>query len=76
MLAVHNTAGGTNSCGFQSSVNNAMDALRVFHLAANVKEYHNKRNRRGLNLVNELAMNLNYGVQSTFRDIPCPNTPV
>ncbi|GFY09496.1 putative RNA-directed DNA polymerase from transposon BS [Trichonephila clavipes] len=25
-----------------------------------------------LNMVNELAMRLNHGIQSTFRDIPCP----
>ncbi|GFS75355.1 hypothetical protein TNCV_2967621 [Trichonephila clavipes] len=26
-------------------------------------------------MVNELAMKLNHDVQSTFRDIPCPNAP-
>ncbi|GFV57044.1 hypothetical protein TNCV_2931671 [Trichonephila clavipes] len=36
----------------------------------------NKRNRRGLNMVNELAKKSNHDVQSTFRDIPYPNSPV
>ncbi|GFX07661.1 hypothetical protein TNCV_4159301 [Trichonephila clavipes] len=34
MSAVHRTTGSANDCGFQSRVNEAMDALRTFHSAA------------------------------------------
>ncbi|GFW23364.1 hypothetical protein TNCV_3804631 [Trichonephila clavipes] len=35
MFAVHRIIGGAKTCGFQSSLNDAMDALRTFHSAAN-----------------------------------------
>ncbi|GFX40176.1 hypothetical protein TNCV_4318111 [Trichonephila clavipes] len=56
--------------------------LEATQFGENVKYLHSiprspdKGNRWGLNLVNALAMKLNHGIQCTFRNIPCPNTPV
>ncbi|GFT10351.1 hypothetical protein TNCV_3735801 [Trichonephila clavipes] len=42
MSTVYHTVGGTNACCFQSRVNEAMDALRTFHFAANGVELYEK----------------------------------
>ncbi|GFS92448.1 hypothetical protein TNCV_1159411 [Trichonephila clavipes] len=39
MSTVHCTIGGANACGFQSRINEAIDALRAFHSAANGVEW-------------------------------------
>ncbi|GFU65007.1 hypothetical protein TNCV_2852091 [Trichonephila clavipes] len=40
MSPVHRTIGGANACGFQSRVNEAMDALWTLHSAANGVEWY------------------------------------
>ncbi|GFT48109.1 hypothetical protein TNCV_1001061 [Trichonephila clavipes] len=42
MSAVHRSIRGANACYFQSSVNEAMDALRIFHSAANDVEWYER----------------------------------
>ncbi|GFW36717.1 hypothetical protein TNCV_1220491 [Trichonephila clavipes] len=42
MSANHRAIGGANASGFQSRVNEAMNALRIFHSAANGVEWYER----------------------------------